>query len=118
MTPAIYILFGCSLVIGSAAALWLGWMIYYLALNTRELAVAFQDLTLHLKGLPQNLAGIVPATKALAKAFPAHTEQMEQLVMVIREANKTPLETPPPFEENSKDTDWTARIPPSPFDEQ
>ena len=90
-------------------------MLYYAALKMQDMSNSTDELTFALKGLPQNLYGIVSAVSTFGSSLSEHAHQVEGLVAIIRETN---AERPKvePFKEDGKDTNWIGEIPPSPFD--
>lgn len=119
MTPAIYIVYGIILTLLACGLLLFAGYAYYLALQIKDAADALSDLAESFRGLPSHFHGITPALRSLAKNVGAHETQVSGLVDVIRDANKNaPVEKPPPFEENGKDTNWAANIPQSSFSEE
>lgn len=119
MTPTFYVIYGIILTLLAAGLMYFGAMSYYLAVAVKEFNNSLSDLAVALHGLPQNLYGISPAMAKLADGVTLHEAQMAGLVNVIAEANKgLPADRPEKFDENGKDTNWQASIPPSPFEEE
>lgn len=119
MTPAFYVVYGIVLTLLAVGLIFFGACAYYLATALKDAGTGLSDLALALHGLPQNLHGISPAMAKLADGVTLHERQMEGLVAVIADANKgLPAERPEKFDENSKDNNWTAEIPPSPFEDE